>query len=642
MDDYTDQASYTKWRDSQIFTNSAGEKYGQLNLPTTMPANPAMTQPGGVFTPTVVAAQQQYGGNITKDLNDQLSSGALSEQGYIDKLKGLPQMVPGGPIVDTGSGPKQVQSYNASTGQIVGKDGQVSSANAPVAPPTQFNPLQPGSADTTGVKALQDQLVKMGLMTQDQVNTGYGTYGPQTTAAVKKLQGQLGIDNSSGPGFFGPKTIEALNNPQNKAFLQANKSGEAPPTNGSSAAQSFLDGQPKPKPTTSPNVENFLTNSPVVQQTQQQLMEWLAPQTQKDAISQSLTTLVADRKELAGLKLEYMNVQRLKEGNMQAIRDEITKAGGTASESQIQALTIGRNNLLLQEQNRLADLMALQQDMIANDTTLLKEEKDMANTQFSQRMGILGYIQKNQEMIYNANRDAAQDVIKLLGPDGLYASAKGDPVQIDRFERSLGIPSGSLAIAAQQIEKEKKYEAEKEALDAQLQQAQIANINSQIEERRNEGVGGTPTITGKPQTTTQAAANGYADRLGESDLVISNLGGKFTDRFDYGGSLPNFLQSEDRQLYEQAKRNFVTAILRRESGAAISPTEFSTAEKQYFPQAGDKPDVVTQKEASRNTAINNLYRESNVLRPVLPGQIIESDGKRYRVGADGETLTPIK
>jgi LysM repeat protein len=70
--------------------------------------------------------------------------------------------------------------------------------------------LQPGSTNTQGVKQLQDYLVSQGLMTQEQVNTGYGTYGPQTTAAVKALQEKLGVDNTSGPGVFGPRTMAAL------------------------------------------------------------------------------------------------------------------------------------------------------------------------------------------------------------------------------------------------------------------------------------------------------------------------------------------------------------------------------------------------------------------------------------------------
>ncbi len=70
--------------------------------------------------------------------------------------------------------------------------------------------LQPGSTNASAVKQLQDYLVSKGYLTQAQVNTGYGTYGPQTTAAVLKLQKDLGIDYSSGPGYFGPKTISAL------------------------------------------------------------------------------------------------------------------------------------------------------------------------------------------------------------------------------------------------------------------------------------------------------------------------------------------------------------------------------------------------------------------------------------------------
>jgi hypothetical protein len=38
------------------------------------------------------------------------------------------------------------------------------------------------------------------------------------------------------------------------------------------------------------------------------------------------------------------------------------------------------------------------------------------------------------------------------------------------------------------------------------------------------------------------------------------------------------------QSQKQAEQNFINAILRKESGAAISPSEYKNAEKQYFPQ----------------------------------------------------------
>jgi len=70
------------------------------------------------------------------------------------------------------------------------------------------NSLQPGQTGSD-VKKLQDFLVSQGYLTQAQVNTGYGTYGPQTTAAVKAFQRDKGVDSSSGPGYWGPKTIAA-------------------------------------------------------------------------------------------------------------------------------------------------------------------------------------------------------------------------------------------------------------------------------------------------------------------------------------------------------------------------------------------------------------------------------------------------
>jgi hypothetical protein len=55
---------------------------------------------------------------------------------------------------------------------------------API-PSTPTTPPALKQGDTgDAVKTLQDSLVKDGYMTQEQVNTGYGTYGPKTAAAV--------------------------------------------------------------------------------------------------------------------------------------------------------------------------------------------------------------------------------------------------------------------------------------------------------------------------------------------------------------------------------------------------------------------------------------------------------------------------
>lgn len=73
-------------------------------------------------------------------------------------------------------------------------------------------------------------------------------------------------------------------------------------------------------------------------------------------------------------------------------------------------------------------------------------------------------------------------------------------------------------------------------------------------------------------------------------------------------SLPGVLggPSSNQQKVEQARRDFVNAVLRVESGASISPSEFANAEKQYFPSPGDTDAVKSQKRANRQTAIDAL------------------------------------
>jgi hypothetical protein len=47
-------------------------------------------------------------------------------------------------------------------------------------------------------------------------------------------------------------------------------------------------------------------------------------------------------------------------------------------------------------------------------------------------------------------------------------------------------------------------------------------------------------------------------------------------------------------------------VLRKESGAAISQSEFDKEDQKYFPQPGDGPGVRAQKQKARELAIKSL------------------------------------
>ncbi len=66
-------------------------------------------------------------------------------------------------------------------------------------------------ANGTIVRALQDNLVRLGYMTRDQVNTGPGIFGPQTDAALRSFQSAQGITRD---GIFGPESFRAIRSAQ--------------------------------------------------------------------------------------------------------------------------------------------------------------------------------------------------------------------------------------------------------------------------------------------------------------------------------------------------------------------------------------------------------------------------------------------
>jgi len=126
---------------------------------------------------------------------------------------------------------------------------------------------------------------------------------------------------------------------------------------------------------------------------------------------------------------------------------------------------------------------------------------------------------------------------------------------------------------------------------------------------------------GKKPAQNEFLAAGFAKRARQADSALGRLGDgagtglgdrmqqDFTVPLFGQVGLPNEMKSENRQLFEQAQDNFVSAVLRKESGAAISPLEKAQEAKKYFPQPGDGEKVLEQKRQAREQAMANLEGE---------------------------------
>lgn len=123
----------------------------------------------------------------------------------------------------------------------------------------------------------------------------------------------------------------------------------------------------------------------------------------------------------------------------------------------------------------------------------------------------------------------------------------------------------------------------------------------------------------KPPTETQLKDGLYATRAEDSIKTINALESKISkmnsakwmsEKSLENTAIGNTLVSDEVKQVRQAERDFSTAVLRRESGAAISATEYETVEKQYFPRPGDDKTTLAQKAKNRQNVLDNFIRSS--------------------------------
>ena len=149
---------------------------------------------------------------------------------------------------------------------------------------------------------------------------------------------------------------------------------------------------------------------------------------------------------------------------------------------------------------------------------------------------------------------------------------------------------------------------------------------------RSQAYGQTPQ---KPATEAQNKASMFAVRTDDANKILNELEGRVStmNPISFGTqssledtTIGNTLVSDDIKQVRQAERNFLNSILRRESGAVISPTEFANGAKQYFPRPGDDKKTLEQKARNRTVAITALKNEAGNAYTNVSGDLSQAGG----------------
>jgi len=132
---------------------------------------------------------------------------------------------------------------------------------------------------------------------------------------------------------------------------------------------------------------------------------------------------------------------------------------------------------------------------------------------------------------------------------------------------------------------------------------------------------GKPQILNKEKYTQAQHVNaGYAVRMKTANDSINKIMANFPNfeptsvRQHADKLIPDWMASASRspegQMYRQAQENWISANLRKESGAVLGEEEIEREMGKWFPTFGDSPDVIKQKAMARKDAENAMLKSS--------------------------------
>lgn len=151
-----------------------------------------------------------------------------------------------------------------------------------------------------------------------------------------------------------------------------------------------------------------------------------------------------------------------------------------------------------------------------------------------------------------------------------------------------------------------------------------------------------PTPTGKPLTEGQSKDVGFSARARGALNVLEPIAGSLTSRPDILlDKLPmgvgREMQGDDYQVASNAARNLLLAILRKDTGAAVTPTEEQMYGEVFLPQPGDGAALLAQKAQARELAVAGLEQG-------MPADAILAQGRALMQAtggaAGGSSLPP--
>ena len=170
--------------------------------------------------------------------------------------------------------------------------------------------------------------------------------------------------------------------------------------------------------------------------------------------------------------------------------------------------------------------------------------------------------------------------------------------------------------------------------------AEVTGMINDMTRKQKDDAGIKKAMAQKPLTESQAKDYIFSGRLKLMEQTIEKLeaSGFRPESIPQDlmmSWLPEMAKTDAQKQYIAARANWIAAVLRRESGAAIAESEYKGGFEQYFPLVNDSPTVIANKRNARRQVEQDM-RAIATNQPVLSNYQTVGEPVTYNNIADVE------
>ena len=302
---------------------------------------------------------------------------------------------------------------------------------------------------------------------------------------------------------------------------------------------------------------------------------------------------------------KIMRQQQLKQGLLQAGIGMLTNGKGSTGEVLGQSLAVGLQGANNAGLNYKADAMGYQQL-----DAQMKEQQEKERNKAAVMQWLDGLPEDQQELARVNPQMAAEAYMKQQ------FAGQADGFTLGEGQQRFDATGRPIASGPAKVERPpagiQEYEyAKQQGFPGTFQDWEASKKGGMSLQTNPDG-----TITFqqggniKPMTEGQSKDTVFATRAAGALPLIDSLGSALTSLPEATGAgvpgIGNYLKSPEYQQAEQAGKEFLQAILRKDTGAAITKEETAEYGSVYLPRPGDAPATLEQKKVSRLRALEAL------------------------------------